>query len=66
MVQYNAWKKHYPGDEKMCGAMQPNKNRHGDNDNSIAKCTDNVNRVSFERYVEEKKQCRHGKKPGLC
>jgi hypothetical protein len=33
---------------------------------SIAKCTDNINRVSYERYVEEKKQHGHGKKPRLC
>ena len=54
MVQYKAWNKHYPGDKKMRGATQQNKNRRGDNDNSIAKCTDNINRVSYERYVEEK------------
>jgi hypothetical protein len=56
MVQFKAWNKNYPGDEKMRGATQQHKNRRGDNDNLIAKCTDNINRVSHERYVEEKKQ----------
>jgi hypothetical protein len=32
MVQYKAWNKNYPGDEKMRGATQQNKHRRGDND----------------------------------
>jgi hypothetical protein len=37
MVQYKAWNKNYPGDKKMRRATQQNKQRRGDNDNSIAK-----------------------------
>ena len=64
MVQYKAWNKHYPGDEKMHRATQQNKNRRGDNDNLIAKCTDNIIRVSYERYDKEKSNADMGKSQG--
>ncbi len=56
MVQYKASNKKYPGDEKMRGATQLHKHRQGDNESST------VN----ERYEQDKKQQRGGKKPRLC
>ena len=66
MVQYKASNKKYPGDEKMRGATQLHKHRQGDNESSTVKCPDNINRVSYERYEQDKKQRRGGKKPRLC
>ncbi len=48
MVQFKAWNQKYPGDEKMRGATQQRKQRRGESEGSIVKCTDIKNRVPYE------------------
>ena len=56
MVQYKAANQMYPGDERMCGATQQKKHRCSSNECSIVKCADNIKRVSYECYEEEKRE----------
>ena len=55
MVQHKAANQMYPGDERTYGATQQNKHRCISNECSIVNCNNNIKRVSYERYEQERK-----------
>ena len=64
MVQYKSHHMKYPGDEKMRSTTIKNQERRGDNLSSLTTCDDQVKRVSYAQYLDEKKP--RGRKSRLC
>ncbi len=65
MLHYTCSNLQHPGDEKMRKNTQMNKKKHGTSDIGLIKCNNQIKRVSYLMYLDEKKP-QEGKKTRLC